>query len=55
MKEREELRGGERVTVVERENDDLTPEERQAALEARVVTLEADVAELTKLLKPPAK
>lgn len=32
----------------------LTPDERQAALEARVATLEADVTELKKLLKPAA-
>ena len=34
MTEREELRGGKPVTVVEREAHEQTPEERQAALEA---------------------
>lgn len=55
MKEREELRGGKRVTVVEREPHELSPEQRIAALEARVTAQEAEIAELKKLLTPPAK
>lgn len=48
MKEHAENRNGRVVTIVEREPKDLTPEERQALLEARVAALEAEVADLKK-------
>lgn len=55
MKEHEELRNGKNVTVVEKDPPDLTPEEQQASLEARVVVLENDVAELKKALGKQGK
>lgn len=59
MKEREEQRNGKPVTVVEKELDDLTAEERQAAQDVRIAALEAGVAQLKQqvqqLLTPPAK
>jgi len=55
VKEREEQRNGRTVTVVEKEPKDLPPEQRQAMLEAKIATLEADVAELKKLASKPVK
>lgn len=55
MKEREEQRGGKAVTVVAKEDRDLTPGERQAGLEARVAALGSDVADLKKALSKQGK
>lgn len=55
MKEHKESRGGKDMTVVDKEDHDLTPGERQANLEARVAVLENDVAELKKALSKQGK
>lgn len=52
MKQRDELRGGKRVTVIEREPHELPPEQRIAALEADVAQLKQ---QMQQLLKPPAR
>ncbi|MGE5589191.1 MAG: hypothetical protein ACM3ZA_00970 [Bacillota bacterium] len=55
MKQRDENRSGRRVTVVEPEPHELPPEQRIAALEARIAVLETDAAELKRPLTPSAK
>lgn len=55
MKEREELRDGKAVTVVEREPHEQTPKERQAAQDVRIAALEVDMAQLKQQVQQPLK